>query len=113
MFSFQIPKENVIGEVGQGYKYAIQYLNEGRIGIGAQMIGLAQGALDATIPYMFERKQFNQQLYSFQVRFYNFDQLFYFQNNAWKYYSSFIFCRNFANEKVHFKLFFYFNTIFE
>lgn len=53
--------------MGQGYKYAIQYLNEGRIGIGAQMIGIAQGSLDATIPYMFDRKQFNQKLFSFQV----------------------------------------------
>lgn len=64
---FQVDEKDVIGEVGQGYKYAINILNEGRVGIGAQMIGLAQGSLDATIPYLFERKQFNQSLYSFQV----------------------------------------------
>ncbi|XKL69313.1 hypothetical protein PGB90_007082 [Kerria lacca] len=63
----EVPKEDVLGEVGHGYKYAIQYLNEGRIGIGAQMIGIAQGALNATIPYMFERKQFNQKLFYFQT----------------------------------------------
>lgn len=63
----QVPKENVLGVVGQGYKYAIDYLNEGRVGIGAQMIGIAQGALNATIPYLFERSQFNQKLFSFQV----------------------------------------------
>lgn len=49
-----------MGEVGKGYKYAIEILNEGRIGIGAQMVGLAQGALDNTLPYLFQRKQFGQ-----------------------------------------------------
>ncbi|KAA0186642.1 hypothetical protein HAZT_HAZT012251, partial [Hyalella azteca] len=63
-----VPRCNVLGEVGQGYKYAIEMLNEGRIGIGAQMVGLAQGCLDATVPYLLNRKQFKQPLYSFQVR---------------------------------------------
>lgn len=63
----EVSKENVLGVVGQGYKYAIDYLNEGRVGIGAQMIGIAQGALNATIPYLFERSQFNQKLFSFQA----------------------------------------------
>ena len=54
----QVPKENIIGEVGKGYKVAIETLNEGRIGIGAQMIGLAQGAFEAALAYVKERKQF-------------------------------------------------------
>jgi alkylation response protein AidB-like acyl-CoA dehydrogenase len=56
----QIPRENVLGEVGKGYKVAIETLNEGRIGIGAQMIGLAQGALDHAVKYTKERKQFGR-----------------------------------------------------
>jgi len=62
----KIPKENVIGTVGKGYKYAIEILNEGRIGIAAQMIGLAQGAFDVAMPYMMERKQFGQCIGDFQ-----------------------------------------------
>lgn len=54
------PKENVLGEVGKGYKIAIETLNEGRIGIGAQMLGLACGAYEAAIAYTKERKQFGQ-----------------------------------------------------
>ena len=54
----RVPKENIIGEVGKGYKVAIETLNEGRIGIGAQMIGLAQGAFEAALAYVKERKQF-------------------------------------------------------
>ena len=50
----------MLGEVGQGYKYAIEILNEGRIGIGAQMVGLAQGCFDSTMPYVMERKQFGK-----------------------------------------------------
>jgi alkylation response protein AidB-like acyl-CoA dehydrogenase len=50
------------GPVGQGYKIAIETLNEGRIGIGAQMIGVAQGALDAAVAYLKERKQFGKAL---------------------------------------------------
>ncbi len=57
---------NVLGPVGQGYKIAIETLNEGRIGIGAQMIGNAQGALDATVAYLKERKQFGKTLAEFQ-----------------------------------------------
>ena len=57
----------MLGEVGQAYKYSINLLNQGRVGIGAQMIGIAQASLDATIPYLFDRKQFNQSLFSFQV----------------------------------------------
>lgn len=62
----KVPKENVLGEVGKGYKVAIETLNEGRIGIGAQMIGIAQGALDATLEYTKEREQFGQSISDFQ-----------------------------------------------
>ncbi|MEL7832939.1 acyl-CoA dehydrogenase [Fodinibius sp. Rm-B-1B1-1] len=62
----KVPKENVLGEVGKGYKVAIETLNEGRIGIGAQMIGIAQGALDATLEYTKEREQFGQAISDFQ-----------------------------------------------
>ena len=62
----RVPAENVLGEVGQGYKVAIETLNEGRIGIGAQMIGLAQGALDHTVRYVQEREQFGRAVSSFQ-----------------------------------------------
>ncbi|KAG0229960.1 hypothetical protein BGX31_006017 [Mortierella sp. GBA43] len=61
-----VPASNILGEVGKGYKYAIEILNEGRIGIAAQMLGLAQGAFDATMPYLFQRKQFGQTIGSFQ-----------------------------------------------
>jgi butyryl-CoA dehydrogenase len=57
---------DVLGEVGQGYKVAIETLNEGRIGIGAQMLGLAQGALDHTVRYVGEREQFGRAIGSFQ-----------------------------------------------
>ena len=63
----RVPKTNVLGEVGKGYKVAIETLNEGRIGIGAQMIGLAQGALDHTIAYTRERKQFGKAIGEFQA----------------------------------------------
>ncbi len=62
----KVPKENVLGEVGKGYKVAIETLNEGRIGIGAQMIGIAQGALDATLAYTRDREQFGQAISDFQ-----------------------------------------------
>jgi len=62
----RIPAENILGEVGQGYKAAIETLNEGRIGIGAQMVGLAQGALDHTVRYVQERKQFGRAIGGFQ-----------------------------------------------
>jgi len=61
-----VPSGNVLGDVGKGYKVAIETLNEGRIGIGAQMVGLAQGALDATIHYVKERKQFGKPIADFQ-----------------------------------------------
>jgi alkylation response protein AidB-like acyl-CoA dehydrogenase len=63
----RVPKGNVLGEVGKGYKSAIETLNEGRIGIGAQMIGLAAGALDHTIRYTKERKQFGKAIAEFQA----------------------------------------------
>ena len=66
----RVPKENVLGEVGKGYKVAIETLNEGRIGIGAQMVGIAQGAFDAALAYTQEREQFGQAISDFQgVRF--------------------------------------------
>jgi alkylation response protein AidB-like acyl-CoA dehydrogenase len=62
----RVPKENVIGEVGKGYKIAIETLNEGRIGIGAQMIGLARGAWEYAVKYSQERKQFGRSISDFQ-----------------------------------------------
>jgi alkylation response protein AidB-like acyl-CoA dehydrogenase len=62
----RVPKENVLGEVGKGYKVAIETLNEGRIGIGAQMIGLARGTLDYAIAYAKERVQFGKPIADFQ-----------------------------------------------
>ncbi len=62
----KVPKENMLGEKGKGYKIAIETLNEGRIGIGAQMLGLAQGAFDSAAKYAQERKQFGQAISSFQ-----------------------------------------------
>jgi len=61
-----VPRAQVLGEVGKGYKVSIETLNEGRIGIGAQMVGVGQGALEAAIAYSRERKQFGQPLSSFQ-----------------------------------------------
>src|SRR4051794_19601319 len=62
----RVPKENVLGEVGRGYKVSIETLNEGRIGIGAQMIGLARGALEAALSYTSEREQFGRSINDFQ-----------------------------------------------
>ncbi len=62
----RVPRENVMGQVGQGYKIAIETLNEGRIAIGAQMIGLARGALDHSVAYAKERKQFGKAIGEFQ-----------------------------------------------
>ncbi len=62
----RVPKDNVVGEVGKGYKIAIETLNEGRIGIGAQMLGLAQGALDHALAYAQQRKQFGKPIADFQ-----------------------------------------------
>ena len=63
----RVPKANVLGETGKGYKVAIETLNEGRIGIGAQMIGLAKGALEHAIRYTSERKQFGKTIAEFQA----------------------------------------------
>lgn len=62
----KVPKDCVLGEVGKGYKIAIETLNEGRIGIGAQMIGIARGAYEYALAYTKERKQFGQALSEFQ-----------------------------------------------
>ena len=62
----KVPKANLLGEKGKGYKIAIETLNEGRIGIGAQMLGLAQGAFDNAARYAQERKQFGQPIANFQ-----------------------------------------------
>lgn len=63
----KVPKENVLGEVGKGYKVSIETLNEGRIGIAAQMLGIAQGAYEAALKYTAEREQFGSALNSFQA----------------------------------------------
>ena len=63
----RVPRTNVLGEVGQGYKVAIETLNEGRIGIGAQMVGLSQGALEHALAYVKERKQFGKAIGEFQA----------------------------------------------
>ena len=62
----RVPVENVLGPVGRGYKISIETLNEGRIGIGAQMIGVMTGAFDATVRYVKERKQFGRTISEFQ-----------------------------------------------
>ncbi len=64
--SCRVPKANVLGEVGKGYKIAIETLNEGRIGIGAQMLGIAQGAFDLAMAHVQERKQFGKAIAEFQ-----------------------------------------------
>lgn len=63
----RVPKENVLGEAGKGYKIAIETLNEGRIGIGAQMIGVGRGALEHAIAFTKERKQFGRAIADFQA----------------------------------------------
>ena len=63
----RVPKENVLGEVGKGYKVSIETLNEGRIGIGAQMVGIARGAFEAALAYTNEREQFGQKINNFQA----------------------------------------------
>ena len=62
----RVPSGNLLGEVGEGYEVAIETLNEGRIGIGAQMVGTAQGALDHTLRYVREREQFGRSIGDFQ-----------------------------------------------
>jgi alkylation response protein AidB-like acyl-CoA dehydrogenase len=63
----KVPKENVLGEVGKGYKISIETLNEGRIGIGAQMVGIASGALECALRYTAERQQFGKAINQFQA----------------------------------------------
>lgn len=63
----EVPKENVLGEIGKGYKIAIETLNEGRIGIGAQMIGIASGAYQATLEYIKTREQFGKPISHYQA----------------------------------------------
>ena len=63
----RVRKENVLGEIGKGYKVAIETLNEGRIGIAAQMVGVARGALEGAIRYAQERKQFGKPIAEFQA----------------------------------------------
>jgi butyryl-CoA dehydrogenase/short/branched chain acyl-CoA dehydrogenase len=66
----RVPKENVLGEVGKGYKLAMETLNEGRIGIAAQMVGVARGALEHAVRYAQERQQFGKPIAKFQaIRF--------------------------------------------
>ncbi len=66
MTDCRVPKENVLGEFGKGYKIAIETLNEGRIGIGAQMVGIARGALECALKYTAERKQFGKSINEYQ-----------------------------------------------
>lgn len=63
----KVPADNMLGEFGLGYKYAIEMLNEGRIGIASQMLGLAEGCFNATVPYTLERKQFGKRIFDFQA----------------------------------------------
>ncbi len=63
----RVPRANILGEIGKGYKVAIETLNEGRIGIGAQMVGLARGALEHALRYTRERKQFGRPIAEFQA----------------------------------------------
>ena len=63
----RVPKENVLGQAGKGYKIAIETLNEGRIGIGAQMVGVAQGAYECALKYAQERQQFGKPIGEFQA----------------------------------------------
>lgn len=62
-----VPEENIVGEKGKGYKVAIETLNEGRIGIGAQMVGIAQGAYEASVEYVKNREQFGKPISHFQL----------------------------------------------
>ncbi len=71
----RVPKASVLGEVGKGYKVAIETLNEGRIGIGAQMVGVARGALEHAIAYARERKQFSRPIAEFQAVQFQFARL--------------------------------------
>src|SRR4029077_8093845 len=63
----RVPRENVLGDVGKGYKIAIETLNEGRIGIGSQMVGVAQGSFEPGLRYAQERQQFGKPIADFQA----------------------------------------------
>lgn len=63
----KVPEKNLLGKEGHGYKYAIQTLNEGRIGIAAQMLGLAEGVFEHAVKYTMEREQFGKKIFDFQV----------------------------------------------
>jgi short/branched chain acyl-CoA dehydrogenase len=69
-----VPASHIVGVKGEGYKIAISALNEGRVGIGAQMLGLAQGAWDAALPFIHQRKQFGQPVAHFQGMQFSFAQ---------------------------------------
>eukprot|EP00953_Heterococcus_sp_UTEX-ZZ885_P024576 13436-Heterococcus_DN1.PRE.4 len=71
----KVPATNVLGQVGKGYKYAIDILNEGRIGIGAQMVGLSAGCFEHVMPYLYERKQFGTHIGDFQSMQHQFAQV--------------------------------------
>jgi len=71
----KVDANKVVGQVGQGYKYCIDILNEGRIGIAAQQTGIAKGCLDIVMPYLFERKQFGQYIGDFQGMQHQYAQL--------------------------------------
>ncbi|KAH7912437.1 acyl-CoA dehydrogenase/oxidase [Hygrophoropsis aurantiaca] len=66
LHGLRLHEDSIIGGIGRGYKIAIQILNEGRIGIAAQMLGLAQGAFDNAVPYTYQRSQFGQPVGTFQ-----------------------------------------------
>jgi alkylation response protein AidB-like acyl-CoA dehydrogenase len=70
----EVSEASILGEFGKGYKLAIEVLNEGRIGIGAQMLGLAAGALESTLPYLAQRRQFGQPIAAFQGMQFNYAQ---------------------------------------
>lgn len=65
----RVHSNDILGNVGEGYKIAIGALNEGRIGIAAQMLGLAEGCYNNTLPYLFQRKQFNEYIGNFQAMY--------------------------------------------
>lgn len=90
-----VPAANVVSEVGKGYKIAIEVLNEGRIGIGAQMVGIAQGAMDAAMPYLFQRKQFNNLIGDIQ------GMQFQYAQAAMEVHAARLMVYNAARKKVH------------
>uniref|UniRef100_A0A8C9F887 Short/branched chain specific acyl-CoA dehydrogenase, mitochondrial n=1 Tax=Pavo cristatus TaxID=9049 RepID=A0A8C9F887_PAVCR len=79
----KVPETNILGQIGQGYKYAIGMLNGGRIGIAAQMLGLAQGCFDHAVPYTKERVQFGKRVFDFQVLVNGLNLAALLQRTAW------------------------------